>query len=157
MPALITPLRMPSGSHPVSSDHESGTASCGRNDMLDFKHLEDVTLRREAIAVPRSFSYAGNDAIRDSRFRHGLRRGRSPRRSASAIVWDCRRRPISYSRIRAASSARSRSVSSRLAAGPAMRSIGSRRPARCVAPSEPQSPHPAASTRPATRQLSRTR
>jgi hypothetical protein len=112
MPALITPLRMPSGSHPVSSDHESGTASCGRNDMLDFKHLEDVTLRREAIAVPRSFSCAGNDAIRDSRFRHGLRRGRSPRRSASAIVWDCRRRPISYSRIRAATSARSRSVSS---------------------------------------------
>src|SRR5262245_14856832 len=64
------------------------TTFCGRNDMLDFKHLEDVMLGRKAIpaSIACCLTNAGQDAFGDLRFLHGSSGGRNPRRTASAIA-----------------------------------------------------------------------
>jgi hypothetical protein len=66
----------------------AGAASCGRNDVLDFKHLEHVTLWSEEIPAPvtRRIAHTGSGALRHPPRCHGLRGGRSPRRTASPIA-----------------------------------------------------------------------
>src|SRR5207245_2301099 len=73
------------------------SASRFGNEVVDFKHLHRVALRRQAVAraVTGCRADTCSEIIGDFPRGHGSSGGSRPRRTASASAWDWRKRPIS--------------------------------------------------------------